>query len=349
MSIGDERSRRLDVRVRRRAGTDRLGEQLVAEGLITAAHLDKALAHQRRTGRRIGETLFELGLITSHDLTRVLAQRRGMPFVALASTPIDPKVGRVFPASMAHRLAVVPYADEGDAVVLAMVNPEDGDALASVRTFLNRPVRVEMCDPEGALTTVTALWPGYTEPIDPPGQAAAAPVAQSWALYHHARRRCDALEALDGPDAPTALDVVRDLDAVGQGAHGGGGTERADPAATESERELDRAVFRAVIAIHGVRLATFLGERSDPARGVVRADAFVPGWPGEGDRLRDTLVRLAAHAARVSAALADGGPVESVVLDDLLHDLDIALPCFVAALPAGHRGWFGASLAPDAL
>ena len=45
------------------AGTERLGDLLVREGLITREQLHKALVEQRESGMRLGYVLVKLGLV----------------------------------------------------------------------------------------------------------------------------------------------------------------------------------------------------------------------------------------------------------------------------------------------
>jgi hypothetical protein len=58
----------------------RLGEILIAQGLITPTALDKALARQREDGGRLGDNLVALGLITEAQLT-----------AAIDATPASPR------------------------------------------------------------------------------------------------------------------------------------------------------------------------------------------------------------------------------------------------------------------
>ena len=51
----------------------KLGEMLVAKGLVSAAQLDAALAEQRRWGKRLGMTLVLMGFLEEETLIRTLA------------------------------------------------------------------------------------------------------------------------------------------------------------------------------------------------------------------------------------------------------------------------------------
>jgi tRNA A-37 threonylcarbamoyl transferase component Bud32 len=57
----------------------RLGEILVADGLITQADLDRALDAQRREGKLLGRVLLDMGLVGHADMLTALAKQQGLP------------------------------------------------------------------------------------------------------------------------------------------------------------------------------------------------------------------------------------------------------------------------------
>ncbi len=59
-------------------GRARLGEVLVAEGLVSADDLARALREQRRTGHLLGRVLVEMGLVAQADLLAALAKQQGI-------------------------------------------------------------------------------------------------------------------------------------------------------------------------------------------------------------------------------------------------------------------------------
>ncbi len=61
----------------------RLGEYLVARGLLRPEDLEWALQIQQRTRERLGQILISRGLIRRLDLYRALAELWGCPFVDL--------------------------------------------------------------------------------------------------------------------------------------------------------------------------------------------------------------------------------------------------------------------------
>ena len=57
------------------AVTDRIGDLLVREGLISPVQLNAALQDARQHNTRIGYSLIKLGFVAESDLTRMLARQ----------------------------------------------------------------------------------------------------------------------------------------------------------------------------------------------------------------------------------------------------------------------------------
>ena len=80
------------------AASERLGDLLVREGLITREQLEKALQEQRQSGTRVGYNLVKLGFIQETERTKMLARQfkmhplngpqvRPAPGITLRQTP----------------------------------------------------------------------------------------------------------------------------------------------------------------------------------------------------------------------------------------------------------------------
>ena len=65
----------------------RLGEILVADGLVTAADLEAALVEQRRSGQLLGRVLLDLKLVSHADLLAALAKQQGVSTSSQAAPP----------------------------------------------------------------------------------------------------------------------------------------------------------------------------------------------------------------------------------------------------------------------
>jgi type IV pilus assembly protein PilB len=115
------------------AATDRIGDLLVREGLITAQQLTAALQDARKENTRIGYSLIKLGFIAEADLTRMLARQYRVPAVDLERVTVDPKIIKLVPADLAHKHLVLPLRRVGRTLTLAMANPIDVGAIDALK------------------------------------------------------------------------------------------------------------------------------------------------------------------------------------------------------------------------
>jgi len=119
------------------ANSERIGEILVREGLITRDQLNLALQDQRETGTRVGYSLVALGFIKETDLTRTLARQYRMPAVDLTNFEVDPRIARLIPNEMASKHLVLPLRRDGRTLTVAMADPTSTGVLDDLK-FITR-------------------------------------------------------------------------------------------------------------------------------------------------------------------------------------------------------------------
>lgn len=119
------------------AATDRIGELLVREGLVTAEQLSAALQDARQNGHRIGYALIKLGFVQESELTRALAKQYRVPAVDLDRVQVDPKIVKMVPGDLALRYLVLPLRRVGRMLTVAMANPTDAGAIDNLK-FITR-------------------------------------------------------------------------------------------------------------------------------------------------------------------------------------------------------------------
>ncbi len=67
----------------------KLGNILVAKGLVTAEQINQAIEHQNQNGGRLGDSIIALGLLAKEQIEKVLADAPQAP-ITVADTGIDP-------------------------------------------------------------------------------------------------------------------------------------------------------------------------------------------------------------------------------------------------------------------
>src|ERR1039458_4464693 len=103
--------------------SERIGDLLVREGLISKDQLEKALQEQRQSGTRVGYNLVKLGFIQEIELTKHLARQYKMPAVDLSKFEVDPKIVKLIPADLAIKNLVLPLKRDGRTLTVAMADP----------------------------------------------------------------------------------------------------------------------------------------------------------------------------------------------------------------------------------
>ncbi|HEY3318186.1 MAG TPA: ATPase, T2SS/T4P/T4SS family [Coriobacteriia bacterium] len=120
---------------------ERLGELLIRGGLITDEQLEEALEVQRRVGGKLGEVLVTQLLASEEQIAQTLADQKGFEFVNLASVGIDRTATTRIPERVARMRRIIPIAYDDGAIVLAMADPLDIEAIDDVRVRAGLPVK----------------------------------------------------------------------------------------------------------------------------------------------------------------------------------------------------------------
>jgi type IV pilus assembly protein PilB len=111
----------------------RLGDLVVAAGLISQAQLAQALTEQKRTGEKLGAALARLALVTEEQLVDVLARQYRVPVVKLPEGDIAPEILKLVPATVARKYQVIPIGRRGPtSLILATADPSNLQALDDV-------------------------------------------------------------------------------------------------------------------------------------------------------------------------------------------------------------------------
>jgi type IV pilus assembly protein PilB len=119
------------------ADTERLGDVLIREGLLTRAKCDQALTEQRSSGHRLGYVLVKLGLVPELEITKILARQHRMPAVDLSRFEVDPKILKLIPSDLATKQVVLPLKREGRTLTVAMADPTNMGVVEDLK-FITR-------------------------------------------------------------------------------------------------------------------------------------------------------------------------------------------------------------------
>jgi len=113
--------------------TDRLGELLLREKLISAEQLSKAIEAQKEGGGRLGYNLTALGFVTEQELSQFLSTQYGIPVVDLASREIDSDIIQLIPEEVSRKYHIMPISRTGSTLVIAMSDPSNIFAIDDIK------------------------------------------------------------------------------------------------------------------------------------------------------------------------------------------------------------------------
>ncbi len=113
--------------------SQRLGDLLVREKVITQEQLEQALKSQKSDGGRLGSVLVKLGFLSDEDVTNFLSRQYGVPAINLNYFEIDPAVVKLVPQETARRYQILPLSRVGASLTIAMVDPTNVFAMDDIK------------------------------------------------------------------------------------------------------------------------------------------------------------------------------------------------------------------------
>ena len=153
----------------------RLGDLLIARGLIQTEDVDRALELQKERGDKLGRILMDMGYLAQKDLLHALSDQLGLPIASLATPTATPELEGLSPRFLRQSL-IFPMAIEEGALVLAMAES------ARFRNHQRGPDFFETRSP-----APTRCRAGHSRRARPPSQRRRPPVRHC--RLHHRRRR----------------------------------------------------------------------------------------------------------------------------------------------------------------
>jgi type IV pilus assembly protein PilB len=124
--------------------------ELLQEAQLVSASALEDVKHKKKSQESTLEALLSLNLLTDESIAQTLAENAGMDYVDLKKLDVNPAVAARVPADVAVRFRIVPIAEGGGTLVIAVTDPMDFDALDSVRHVLSG-------EPEFVVASDTAI------------------------------------------------------------------------------------------------------------------------------------------------------------------------------------------------
>jgi hypothetical protein len=257
----------------------RLGEILIAKGVLTQDGLRSGLDASRRNGGRVGTWLVRLGLINEAALLDALAMQTGCPVAkALDLATAAAEVRALIPQPVARRHMAMPFSRQGRTLDVAMASPNDLAVVEELGRMTGLAIRPYVAT-EAALTASLAMATvAPAASAAPPPAGAPRSGGREWRQFWKLDATLPELhKAMEAP-APSA--VVQSAATFPFLAPIVGGTAMVK---TESFEDLAESLSSAT---HRDQVAgLLLGALAGPARRVALFSVMsgrIMGWAGAG-------------------------------------------------------------------
>lgn len=124
------------------SGRERLGNLLVARGLISREQLEEGLKIQEKEPNLfIGEILQEIAGITEDDIVETILLQYNMPFLPLSNYHAAPELLKQISKDFARKNYFFPLEKDDDVLSIVTVNPFNNGAVAELEKRFNCKVR----------------------------------------------------------------------------------------------------------------------------------------------------------------------------------------------------------------
>jgi hypothetical protein len=124
-------------------------EILVERKLLGDDALSRAEEDSRKKNQPLQQSILDLGLLSKAVLVKILSEEWGVKAIdlALVVVDLDKEIARIIPEAVARRHRAVPIAREGDALSVAMADPNDALACEEINLRTGYEVRAYLAMP----------------------------------------------------------------------------------------------------------------------------------------------------------------------------------------------------------
>ena len=128
--------------------TNRLGELLIKEKLISPDQLQKAMESQKSGGGRLGANLTKLGFIKESELTSFISKKFGVPAINLSEFEISPEVISLVTKEVCLKHTIIPVNRAGSTLIVATADPSNIFAIDDIKFLTGYNVETAVASEE---------------------------------------------------------------------------------------------------------------------------------------------------------------------------------------------------------
>src|ERR1022692_11103 len=146
--------------------SQRLGDLLVKEKVITQEQLEEATKLQKESHSRLASALVKLGFLSDEDVTNFLSRQYGVPAINLSYFEIDPAVVKLIPFETAKRYQILPLSRVGASLTIAMVDPTNVFAMDDIKFMTGFNIEPVVASESSILSGIEKAYGSATKEED---------------------------------------------------------------------------------------------------------------------------------------------------------------------------------------
>lgn len=116
---------------------------LQSNSFLDELAIRRAQRAQKQSGERFDLVIMRLGLLSDRHMAKALSAYCGLPLVSEDAFPERPLFSEEIDAAFLKQSGVLPLADKGEMIELAVADPFNRDGVAAIAYLLGRPI--ELC------------------------------------------------------------------------------------------------------------------------------------------------------------------------------------------------------------
>jgi len=143
---------------------------MVEESVVVKEACPYAGGALGQTGGRLRDVLLNGGLLSPEDLGAVLSIHLNVPFIDLKRHVIQPAALAMVPETLDREHTLIPVDVVGDALVVAMADPEDVQTIEDLRAQVKMRVEVTLALPSDIKRAIGLSYRARTQPEEQAGR-----------------------------------------------------------------------------------------------------------------------------------------------------------------------------------
>ena len=136
----------------------RLGDILLAQGMINDAQIQEGLKLQKETGKKLGQIIVEKQWVQEQEILKALSEQLSIPYIKVRVGLYDPDVINLVDKSIASRLKVLPLFKIREQIFLATADAQAVHSFKEIEERTNCRVKPVLSRREDILNSIEEAY-----------------------------------------------------------------------------------------------------------------------------------------------------------------------------------------------